>query len=203
MDIIVYSVSRQYGVPLINYAGAFSNAQTGYNGAVSPGGTAQGFAGPFFTSTNTATSVNAYSAYQPTAAGYAVMTMMAQTAFATVNAQLTRSLFTCRDTLLQGNECGAPCNGIPNVNTVSPGNTVQFYPVISYTNGVTQQAGLNVNFLLGSHGTWTSGNPLVGFVNQSGEFWAFNQGTTTSVCACPTGCGTSGLCTSAHRSPGE
>ena len=185
MDIIVYSVAAKYGVPMINYAGAFSNAQTGYNGAVSSGGTAQGFAGPFFTSTNTATSVNAYSAYQPTAAGYAVMTMMAQTAFATVNAQ-PKSLY-LQDTLLQGNECGAPCNGIPNVNTVSPGNTVQFYPVISYTNGVTQQAGLNVNFLTGSQGTWTSSNPLVGFVNQSGEFWAFNQGTTTVKFTLPNG----------------
>ena len=112
------------------------------------------------------------------------MTMMAQTAFATLNAQ-PKSLY-LQDTLLEGNECGA-CSYIPNVNTVSPGNTVQFYPVISYSNGVSGQAGFNSNFLTGSNGTWTSSNPLVGFVNQSGEFWAFNEGATTVKFTLPNG----------------
>jgi hypothetical protein len=182
MDLIVYSVATKYGVSIVNYNGAFSNAQTGYAGNVNgSGGTAQlfGLSGPFFTP-----SVSEYSEYVPTPAGYAIMTMMAQTAFATLNAQ-PKSLY-LQDTLLQGNECSG-CSGVPNVNTVSPGNTVQFYPVISYTNGVSVQAGFNSNFLTGSNGTWTSSNPLVGFVNQSGEFWAFNEGTTTVKFTLPNG----------------
>jgi hypothetical protein len=187
MDFIAYAVATKYNVPTINYSGAFSNAQVGYSGSVNgtSGGTAQEFTGPFFTPTNTGTSYNSYSTYQPTAAGYAIMTMMAQTAFATVNAQ-PKSLY-LQDTLLQGNECGSGCSNVPNVNTASPGNTVQFYPVITYTNGVTQQAALNVNFITGLNGTWTSSNPLVGTVNQSGEFWAFNEGTTTVTFTLPNG----------------
>jgi hypothetical protein len=64
---------------------------------------------------------------------------------------------------------------------------VQFYPVISYTNGVSGQAGLNSNFLTGSNGTWTSSNLLVGTVNQSGQFWAINEGTTTVKFNLPNG----------------
>jgi hypothetical protein len=181
--IIVYAVATKYGVPIVNYSGAFSNAQTGYAGTVNgSGGTALGFGGSFFVPS---TGSDGDSQYAPTAAGYAIMTMMAQTAFATVNAQ-PKSLY-LQDTLIQGNECGTACQNIPNVNTVSPGNIVQFYPVISYTNGVSGQAGLNSNFPTGSNGTWTSSNPLVGFVNQSGEFWAFNEGTTTVKFTLPNG----------------
>jgi hypothetical protein len=180
MDIILDAVATKYRVPIVNYSGAFSNAMIGYGGtAYGTGGTAQGFG-----TLLTPTSNNALSVYSPSPAGYAVMTMMAQTAFATVNAQ-PKSLY-LQDTLIQGNECSG-CSQIPNVNTVSPGNTVQLYPVISYTNGVTQQAGFNVNFLTGSIGTWTSSNPLVGFVNQSGEFWAFDEGTTTVKLTLPNG----------------
>ena len=34
MDLIVYAVATKYGVPIINYSGAFTNAQVGYNGSV-------------------------------------------------------------------------------------------------------------------------------------------------------------------------
>jgi hypothetical protein len=83
--IIVYAVATKYGVPIVNYSGAFSNAQTGYAGTVNgSGGTALGFGGSFFVPS---TGSDGDSQYAPTAAGYAIMTMMAQTAFATVNAQ--------------------------------------------------------------------------------------------------------------------
>jgi hypothetical protein len=181
----VYAIATKYGVPVINYSGAFSNAQTGYAGQVSgSGGTAQlfGGVGSFFTP-----SANEYSEYVPTPAGYAIMTMMAQTAFSTLNAQ-PKSLylqdieFGSEDTQTSSGCCATPSN----VNTVSPGNTVQFYPVITYTNGVSG-AGLNSNFLTGSNGAWTSSNPAVGFVNQSGQFWAFSQGTTIVKFTLPNG----------------
>jgi hypothetical protein len=181
-DLEVYAIATKYRVPVINYSGAFSNAQTAYAGVVNgSGGTAQlfGGVGSFFTP-----SANEYSNYVPTPAGFAIMTMMAQTAFATLNAQ-PKSVY-LQDTLIQGNECTG-CSGIPNVNTVSPGNTVQFYPVISYANGLSGQVGFNSNFLTGSNGTWTSSNPAVGFVNQSGQFWAFDQGTTIVKFTLPNG----------------
>jgi hypothetical protein len=197
MDLIAYAVATKYGVPIINYSGAFSNAQTGWNGVAygfaSPGdyGTgvdiAQAFAGDtvqFFTPTDTPTSINIYSVNQPTAAGYAIMTMMAQTAFATLNAQ-PKSLY-LQDLLTAGNEGDGQWGTIPNVNTVSPGNVVNFYTVISYTNGVTG-VGFNTNFLTGTNGTWTSSNPLAGIVNQYGQFWAINQGTTTVKFTLPNG----------------
>jgi hypothetical protein len=180
MDLIVYAVATRYGVPIINYSGAFGTGQLGGPGNCTGQGTGQAF-GSLVLPTNT----SIYSPCAPTPAGYSVMTMMAQTAFATVKAQ-PKSVY-LQDTLVQGNECGAACNGTPNVNTVSPGNLVAFYPVITYTNGVTQQAGLNTNFITGSSGTWTSSNPVVGFVNQSGEFWAFSQGTTTVKFTLPNG----------------
>jgi hypothetical protein len=70
---------------------------------------------------------------------------------------------------------------------VDPGNIVQLYPVITYANGVSGQAGLNTDFLTGSNGTWTSSDPLVGSVNQYGQFWAFNQGTTVVKFTLPNG----------------
>ena len=190
MDLMVYAVATEYGVPVVNYSGAFSNATTSYAGNVNEypgtaqgfnGGTAQGFGGVWnFFTTNSSGTTN--SAYQPTAAGYAIMTMMAQTAFTTMNAQ-PKSVY------LQDEETGTPNGGVAtaNVNTVSPGNTVQFYPVISYTNGVSGQAGFDSNFLTDSNGTWTSSNPLAGFVTPSGQFWAINEGTTTVKFTLPNG----------------
>ena len=184
MDFEVYAIATKYGVPIINYSGAFSNAQTGYGGAANgSGGTAQGFGTLLAATTN-----NEYSVYAPSSAGYSVMTMMAQTAFATLNAQpksvyLQNTEAGSEDTQTSSGCCATPSN----VNTIEPGNMVQFYPVVSYTNGVTEQAGFNTNFITGSCGTWTSSNPAVGFVNQSGEFWAFSAGTTTVKFTLPNG----------------
>ncbi len=182
MDLVVYSVATKYNVPIINYNGAFSTVTNyiGQNGGCAGAGTAQGF-GTLVTATTG--NVNVYSPCAPTAAGYSVMTMMAQTAFATVNA-------TPKSVYLQDVEAGSEdTQGVsrPNVNSVAQGDTVQFYPVVTYTNGVTQQAGLNTNFVTGSNGTWSSSNPVVGYVNQSGQFWAFTDGTTTVKFTLPNG----------------
>jgi hypothetical protein len=187
-NLIAYAVATKYGVPIINYSGAFSNAQIGYAGNVSGDcgsaqgmcGTAQGFGGVwnFFIPS---TGVDGDSVNVPTAAGYAIMTMMAQTAFATLKAQ-PNYLY------LQDELMGTPNGGLTaaNVNTVSPGNTVQFYSVVYYNNGASG-VGFNTNFMTGTNGTWTSSNPLVGIVNQFGEFWAINEGTTTVKFTLPNG----------------
>ena len=182
-DLEVNAVATKYGVPIINYSGAFSNATTGYGGnALGTGGTAQLFGGVANFFQPAPGPLPIYSPNVPSSAGYAIMTMMAQTAFSTLNAQ-PKSVY------LQDEEFATPegQGTLSNVNTVSPGNTVQFYPVISYTNGVSGQVGFNSNFLTGSNGTWTSSNPLAGLVNQSGQFWAFNEGTTIVKFTLPNG----------------
>jgi hypothetical protein len=181
MDLVAYAVASKYGVPMINYSGAVTDGETGYAGSGgSDGGTAHTFSNAFFIPSTT----NYYSTLTPTPAFYAIMTMMAQTAFATLNVQ-PKSVY-LQDLLIEGNEC-IGCNGVPNVNTVSPGNSLQFYAVISYANGVAAQAALNTNFLTNTNGTWTSSNPAVGVVNQFGAFWAINQGTTIVKFTLPNG----------------
>jgi hypothetical protein len=171
MAIEVYAIATKYGVPIINYNGAFNSAN--------------------FATLLTPTTTNQYSGYAPTTAGYKVLSTMAQTAFTILNAQ-PRSVY------LQDTEQPIPPIAQPtqyNVNTVQPGTTVDFYPVItytngatiSYTNGVTAQAGFNTNFLTGTYGTWTSSNPAVGFVDQYGGFNAFNVGSTTVKFTLPNG----------------
>jgi hypothetical protein len=182
MDIEVNAIATQYGVPIVNYNGAFSGGTTAYAGTgIQAGGTAQGF-GWLNALTVAASSPGGVSTMTPTAAGYSIMTMMAQTSFATLNVQPKSVYLQATE---QGNEDTNNAT-LSNINTVDPGNTVQFYPVITYTNGVSG-AGLNSTFLTGSNGTWTSSNPSVGAVNQQGQFWAFQQGTTTVKFTLPNG----------------
>ena len=68
---------------------------------------------------------------------------------------------------------GAP---VTNVNSVMAGVTVRFTPIARYSDGLTEQVMYNTN-LIGANGTWTSSNPPVGYVTQSGRFWAISQGT--------------------------
>ena len=168
----IYAIATKYGVPVINYNGPFSNGNIA--GAFVPNT-------PFFATPTVATRF--FAPNIPTAAAFAIMTMEAQTSLATLNAQ--PSWLYLQDDTVQGNECGPTC-WFPNVNTVSPGNIVQFYTVIGYTNGVSG-VGFNTNFLTGTNGTWTSSNPLVGLVNQYGQFYAFNQGQTTVKFTLPNG----------------
>jgi hypothetical protein len=81
-----------------------------------------------------------------------------------------------------GNEDSGPT---PDVNTVQPGAVLQFTPTGLYSDG-SQQVLLNTN-LQGSNGTWTSSNPLVMYVNQSGMTWATSQGTAVIRYLSPSG----------------
>ena len=139
-DLEVNAVATKYGVPIINYSGAFSNATTGYGGnALGTGGTAQLFGGVANFFQPAPGPLPIYSPNVPSSAGYAIMTMMAQTAFSTLNAQ-PKSVYLQDDGVCHSRGSGS----LSNVNTVSPGNTVQFYPVISYTNGVSGRLGSTV-----------------------------------------------------------
>jgi hypothetical protein len=74
---------------------------------------------------------------------------------------------------------------INNVNTVKSGTTVQFTPVATYTNGV-QELLTNTNFA-GQSGIWTSSNPEVMSVNQTGLTWAISAGTAIIKYTAPNG----------------
>lgn len=108
----------------------------------------------------------------PNAAGYALMTVMAQTAIA--NLDLTLKSGYLQDVVLAtaDNQGGAL-----NQNTVGPGQKLQFTPVGQYSDGSTHVE-INSNFA-GANGTWTSSNPSVMYVSQAGMAWALTDGTAT------------------------
>jgi uncharacterized protein YjdB len=68
------------------------------------------------------------------------------------------------------------------------GVTVNFTPIATYSNGLKEQVMYNTN-IIGANGTWTSSNPLVGYVTQSGRFWAISQGTAIVHYTAPNGVG--------------
>jgi uncharacterized protein YjdB len=80
--------------------------------------------------------------------------------------------------------------GVPvtNVNSVMAGVTVDFTPIATYSDGLTEQVMYNTN-IIGANGTWTSSNPPVGYVTQSGQFWAISQGTAIVHYTAPNGVG--------------
>lgn len=168
MDAAIEGVGMKYGVPIVNYSGAFN-------------GTAEAFGGLY--EETIATPQANYSPQAPTAGGYAIMTMMAQEAFATVGANV-KSVYLQDVESSSENTAGSP---VSNVNTVMPGNTVNFYPVVTYSNGVTQQALLNCDYVTGSCGSWTSSNVAVGSVSRTGEFWALAPGSTIVKFVLPNG----------------
>jgi acyl-CoA thioesterase I len=116
----------------------------------------------------------------PSAAGYAQMTQLAETAVATLNLTLKSGWL---QDVEQPNET---LNGSPiNVNTVAPPATVQFTPIGLYSDG-SQHSLLNPN-VQGATGTWTSSNPVVMNINQQGLAWALSNGTTIIRYTSPTG----------------
>jgi hypothetical protein len=82
---------------------------------------------------------------------------------------------------------GVPPGGQPlnNVNTVTSGATVQFTPVATYSNGVEELL-MNTNFA-GQSGLWTSSNPEVMSVNQTGFAGAISNGTSIIKYTAPNG----------------
>jgi lysophospholipase L1-like esterase len=116
----------------------------------------------------------------PNAAGYALMTQMAQTAIANLSLTL-KSGYLQDVTLPTADNYGQ----LANQNQVSPGQVLQFTPVGNYSDGTTNPQ-LNSSFA-GATGTWTSSNPSVLYVSQTGRAWALTSGTATIKYTSPSG----------------
>lgn len=118
----------------------------------------------------------------PTAAGYALMTQMAESIIATMNLTLKSGWL---QNIQQSNDNEGTNPPLTDVNTVHPGAVLQFTPIGLYSDG-SQHPVLNTNFE-GFGGTWTSSNPLVMYVNQGGVAWANSQGTNIIHYTSPSG----------------
>jgi hypothetical protein len=113
----------------------------------------------------------------PTAAGYAIMTPMAEAVINTMGLTLQGG-YLQNDMVWQG--------AYTNVNTVSLFMQVQFTPNGYYNGGLVEPFS-NTNYLTGASGTWASSNPLVMAVNQQGHTWALTPGKTNITYTSPTG----------------
>jgi hypothetical protein len=188
----INSVIASYGaankIPVINYADALSGSIGSRLQPLASSGIGSDIfqqygGGPYIAPP--ATSLPFPDDYKliPTAAGYALMTQMAEKTIDTLNLTLKSG---CLQNVQQSNdnEIGTDVP-TPNVNTVHPGAIVQFTPVGFYSDG-SQHLFLNTSFE-GSDGTWTSSNPLVMYVNQAGLTWANSPGTVIIRYTSPSG----------------
>ena len=110
----------------------------------------------------------------PNAAGYSLITQMAQTAIATYG--LTVKSGYLSNVLLPDFNLGQEENQ-PQVNTVLNGSRLIFTAQAKWSDGVVRPL-LNQNFD-GMQGIWTSSNPAVMYINQQGQAVAYGPGTTT------------------------
>ena len=188
MNSVIASYGAANHIPVINYGdalcvcvgsvsgSAFSLVPTGSSFGYPVGGT-----GPLIVpSTYPALTTGSY--LTPSAAGYSVMTQMAETAISTLSLTLKGGWLSDVQQQNSNEGINAPT---PNVNTVYPGAVLQFTPVGLYSDG-SQQPLVNSNFQ-GSSGTWTSSNPLVMYVSQTGETWALSPGTAIIHYVTPSG----------------
>ena len=170
LNSLVASYGASNNIPVINYG----DALCGCVGSTGGTGIGASFASPYtpYIVPDVITTPDGYQIAGPSAAGYALMTQMAEATINTLNANLAGGY-------LQNIQQGNPNEGIsgptPNVNTVAPAAVIQFTPYGYYSNGLLEPF-LNSNFA-GSTGTWTSSNPLVMYVSQKGLAWSLSPGT--------------------------
>lgn len=163
LNSVIASYGTANNIPVINYEGALC----GY--VCSGSGTAVGYS---WTSKNSLLVTSAENGgLIPSATGYTVMTRMAEATIKTMNLTLKEGWLQNVQQFNGNEDSGAT----PDVNTVQPGAVLQFAPTGLYSDG-SRQVLLNTN-LQGSNGAWTSSDPLVMYVNQSGMTWAISQGT--------------------------
>jgi len=112
----------------------------------------------------------------PNAAGYQVITKMAQAAIATYGLKIKSGYLSNVETY-----SGGPPNNLPtpatNINTVAVGASLQFTPMATWSDGVTRP--ITNRPYGGPSGTWWSSNPKVAAVNQQGFVYAYTPGTAT------------------------
>jgi lysophospholipase L1-like esterase len=173
------------GIQVINYSdalcgcvGSLGGSGIGSTYATGPNGYVVA-AALLVTSTGTTNSTSD-GGYVPTAAGYALMTQMAETAIA--NLILTLKSGYLQDVTLPTYDFVQP---YANVNSVSTGQFLQFTPFGLYSDGSTHEV-VNSTFA-GLSGTWTSSNPLVMNVTQTGKASALTPGTAIIKYTAPNG----------------
>jgi hypothetical protein len=189
VNAFVEAYGAANNIPVINYADALC-------GCVESVGSPVGVTGYFY-----ATTANPAGNYLPllapipfvpglvdmipTAAGYALMTQLAQNTIATVLGAKLKSghLENIGISLIIEGEPPFPTNE----NDVLVGTILQFVPYGVYSDGSTRTL-TNTN-LAGSSGTWTSSNPGVMAVSQSGQSWAISPGTARISYRSPNGIG--------------
>ena len=124
-------------------------------------------------------------AYAPSTPGYALMTKMAEAVINTLDLTIKRGYL---QNVEQPNENEGPLPSNPpwtNVNSVNSGAVLQFTP-FGYYNGGLLEPIINSNYA-GSTGTWTSSNPLIMYVSQTGLATALSSGTAIIRYTSPNG----------------
>jgi hypothetical protein len=119
----------------------------------------------------------------PTAAGYTLMTEMAEETINTLNAKLTGGYL--QNSQAPNDEEDNSQIANLNVNKVGPGAVVQFIPYGTYSNGLTVRL-LNTAYT-GTNGIWVSSNPVVMSVSRQGEAVALSPGTAIITYTPPSG----------------
>jgi hypothetical protein len=109
----------------------------------------------------------------PTAAGYQQMTALLENVLPTLNLQLGGGYL--QNIVSEGYASNGNSQVLSNQNTVKPGADINFTAVGWYNNGSIQTQ-INTN-LLGATGAWTSSNPLVMVIDQTGHAQALTLGT--------------------------
>jgi len=191
MNAFLEAYGTANNIPVVNYADALCNcvnstAGVGQGGALisptvgfgfpTPNPSIPGYPGPQPLTATTGVD-GAYDIPAPpipTTAGYALMTQMAQNTIATMSLTLKSGwLGDISYNMGVGVDDLGPET---NVNKTSPGTTTQFTAYGLYSDGVRRPM-LNSNYA-GATGTWTSSNPTVMYVTQTGVAYALAPGHT-------------------------
>jgi lysophospholipase L1-like esterase len=191
----INSVIASYGaankIPVINYADALSGSigsrllppQSSDIG----GDTFEQYGGgPYLAPPATTLSFPDSYNYLPTAAGYSLMTQMAEETVSTLNLTLKGGWL--QNVQQENDNEGTPLGPAPpatNVSTVTPGAVLQFTPIGLYSDG-SQHPLLNTTFE-GFQGTWTSSNPVVMYVSPAGLAWSNSPWTAIIRYTSPSG----------------
>jgi lysophospholipase L1-like esterase len=169
LNAIVAAYGAQNNIPVINYG----DALCGCVGSLSAPAYGAGYDLP--------------SPGGPTAAGYALMSQMAEVAILNTLGQTpTKGYLQNVELSNQPLNVAIPSSPLlTNVNTVGPGFQLQFTPFGQYSNGLVEPF-VNSTYV-GSSGTWASSNPLVMYVNQTGVAWALTPGKANITYIAPNG----------------
>jgi hypothetical protein len=186
MNSVIASYGTANNIPVINYGDALcgcigSRLLPGQASGIGTDTFQQYGGGPYLEPPATSLPFPNDYGLVVTAAGYSLMTQMAEATINTLNPTL-KSGWLQNVQQANDNEDNGPTS---NVNTVAPGAVIQFTPVGVYSDG-SQHPLLNTSFQ-GSSGTWTSSNPLVMYVSQTGLAWANSQGTAIGRYTSPGG----------------